>query len=446
MGDEIVKSEQGELSNRPDQLLKHIENVLPNLFFSDKEKKLIEILLHGIHNNNFTVKLLSKHYKFNDQLLDEYGDLLDWDYLSENLDVEWSEGLIEKHIEKWNWDKLSSFHIYSYSHEFIAKYENKWNWEALSANTKIKWTEDLFNKYQSRVHWNEVPGIVEQEDVFFTSDDFIIKYQDKINWENLSSCKKSYWPLHILDRFASRFDWSLLSQNESLHWSIEFIDRYKDKLDWHYLSEANFLPWSIEFIESFVDFWNYEVLLRNEAIPWTMVLVRKYAHKYNEGFFFGLLFKNEKWDVGSVQEYISLTNCRYLESIEALPIDVLRTFKKHFKPGLLWRCSFITSEIIAEFQNELNWDDLSSNVRIDWSDELIDEYIDKWHWDTLSCNSNNNWNIERLYKYKSYLDFETLFSKYFYYRYNYKEHIEPFISEKVLKHVIKKIQNEYSEN
>lgn len=57
-------------------------------------------------NPSLFFKILSENYPFSFQMLIKFGDKLDWELLSCNPNIEWSDELIEMFDFKWNWDKL----------------------------------------------------------------------------------------------------------------------------------------------------------------------------------------------------------------------------------------------------------------------------------------------------------------------------------------------------
>ena len=64
------------------------------------------------------------------------------------------------------------------------------------------------------------------------SDDFIRKFQDKVDWDFISGSV----PLteFFIDEFQHKINWDLVSKSQNL--SEDFIRQYQDKLDWKWLS------------------------------------------------------------------------------------------------------------------------------------------------------------------------------------------------------------------
>lgn len=53
--------------------------------------------------------------------------------LSVNTNLPWDENLIDKFIDMWDWEKLSFNHNLPLDEVLIDKYFDKWNWKGLSS-------------------------------------------------------------------------------------------------------------------------------------------------------------------------------------------------------------------------------------------------------------------------------------------------------------------------
>lgn len=72
---------------------------------------------------------------------------------------------------------ISSF--YPLKTEFLEIHIDKWNWTRLSRNKNLPWSINLFEKHIK--NWKLV-SLMYSNDKLLTTEGFIDKYADKINW------------------------------------------------------------------------------------------------------------------------------------------------------------------------------------------------------------------------------------------------------------------------
>lgn len=77
--------------------------------------------------------------------------------------------------------KIDKFYNCNYFYNYYIKYfknEKNFNWDEISSNELL--SEDFIEKYIDKINFNNMH-------YYNISDEFIIKYKDKINWELLST-------------------------------------------------------------------------------------------------------------------------------------------------------------------------------------------------------------------------------------------------------------------
>jgi len=77
--------------------------------------------------------------------------------------------------------------------------------------------------------------------------------------------------------------------------------------------------------------------------------------------------------------------CLYRDDWDSITIrllDVMRKYAIYFK-RLLCRYYPFTQEMLKNYQNCLNWKELSGNVFLDWDEDLLMKHKDKWHWENI---------------------------------------------------------------
>lgn len=61
---------------------------------------------------------------------------------------------------------------------------------------------------------------------------------------------------------------------------MELIEEFNDKWNWNKLSSNKYLPWSEEIIEKFSDKWTWDILCWNQSLPWSKKLIDKFKDKW----------------------------------------------------------------------------------------------------------------------------------------------------------------------
>lgn len=212
-------------------------------------------------------------------------------------------------------------------------------WDELSSNTRIDWSED-----------------------------FIEKFQFKLNWNNLSRNPSLPWSIEFIKKFKDKWDWKALSLSESLPWSIQFIRSFSDKWDWEALSSNESLPLSVELINSFIDNWDWHYLSINIAHNATNQLIDFFKDRIHwqwgfcSGDYYGSsLHQTIPWSINFLHKYSS-----YID-----------------------RC-------------DMGWELLSSNPNIPISYALFKEFVHKWNFESLAKNESLQWNEAMFTIYKDY--------------------------------------------
>lgn len=222
-------------------------------------------------------------------------------------------------------------------------------------------TVKLLTFHSHTVSWDELSSNIYVD----WNEDFIEKFQSKLNWNNLSWNPSLPWSIEFINKFKDKWDWKALSLNESLPWSIQFIRSFSDKWDWEALSSNKSLSLSSGTIISFYNYWDWKVLSKNESLQLSIDMITAFKDKWN-------------WEA--------------LSSNKALPLSI---------------------ELINSFINNWDWHYLSMNIATNATDQLIDYFKDKIHWqwgfcsgDYYGCSLHQTipWSINFLHKYSSYID------------------------------------------
>ena len=99
------------------------------------------------------LKDFSLHYPFKIDQLEEWKDILDWEEVSSNLNVKWTDEVIRKFKDRWNWVGLSfNISILCWDEELLDKFKGIIPWDLLIF-TSIEWTEELHNRFEKYLTW-----------------------------------------------------------------------------------------------------------------------------------------------------------------------------------------------------------------------------------------------------------------------------------------------------
>jgi hypothetical protein len=111
--------------------------------------------------------------------------------------------------------------------EFMNSVINEEAWKKLSI--EFQWTEALLEKYQNKIDWNELS---KNTNIRWTVP-MIQKFICKINWSIFSkNASENVLIPKIIDMFMDKWDWHELSDNRFLRLTHEFLTKYADNIDW----------------------------------------------------------------------------------------------------------------------------------------------------------------------------------------------------------------------
>jgi len=160
------------------------------------------------------------------------------------------------------------------------------------------------------------------------SDDFIKKYQDKLDWIGISS--NQILSESFIREFQDKVDWSYISTDQKL--SEDFIREFKDKLDWYWIS---------------------------------------YKQKLSESF---------------IREFQDKVDWDDISRYQKLSEDFIKEFKHKVNWSRISRYQKLSEEFIRENQDKVDWDNISHYQKL--SEEFIREFLNKLFLNKLLRNTN----------------------------------------------------------
>ena len=245
--------------------------------------------------------VISRYYPLNEELVERFKNWWNWNELSKNSELPWSDDFMTRYWNRWNrisdtgqgmfWPIGYGTPPLSERNESVS---NELTWSEKLDRTIVILTEFDYEGYD----WEELSA---DEDLIW-SEISLDQFKENLNWYILSSNKSLSWSESLIEEFVHKWNWVNLSRNEGLPWSKELIEHYLSHWDWSELSDNPALPWSEYLIDQFVDHWDWDSLSTNEALPWSKEFIEKYQSKWNWGWF----SKNRKlpWNTGWGQQYL----------------------------------------------------------------------------------------------------------------------------------------------
>lgn len=137
--------------------------------------------------------------------------------------VNLAEGLMAQMMEEEAWKRLSG--SFGFTLQMLEKYQDKLDWNEVSENTTIVWTMDILEKFKKRISWK---AFSEYCDESVLTPDIIERFKEHFDWHALSS--KSDLPMFIYDKYSDLLDWKEIinTYDRSERLNRAFFEKYRD--------------------------------------------------------------------------------------------------------------------------------------------------------------------------------------------------------------------------
>lgn len=137
-----------------------------------------------------------------------------------------SNDFMQRIADEGAWKELSS--DLNWTEALLEKFQDKIDWQELSENRNILWTIPMLQKFKHRINWDKLSRYADEK---VLTENCIETFKEKWNWNELSS--NSVITNELLDKFADKWDWESVidGYNNNLFSSdsaIEFYERYKE--------------------------------------------------------------------------------------------------------------------------------------------------------------------------------------------------------------------------
>ena len=117
-------------------------------------------------------------------------------------------------------------------------------------------SNEFMQKISTDEAWKELSG------TYSWSESLLEKYQDRVDWHDVSENPFILWTIPMIQKFKNRIDWDKFSRRARTETLTEaFIDAFKDKWNWTELSENSAMELTHELLEKYADKWNWETII-----------------------------------------------------------------------------------------------------------------------------------------------------------------------------------------
>ena len=126
-------------------------------------------------------------------------------------------------IDYYGWEWFKFYNTVPLSEKFIRKFQDKVNWDWIS--TCRKFSETFIREFQDRVHWQQISHFQN------LSESFIREFQDKVNWESISI--KQVFSESFIREFQDKVYWRyILLPSNPKNISKSFQKEFQHKNLW----------------------------------------------------------------------------------------------------------------------------------------------------------------------------------------------------------------------
>ena len=332
---------------------------------------------------------------------DRWVHKLDWNYLSEHLDIIKIQNNLSLYSDRWNWKYITSRVEHDFLLSNLPEFYDSWDWESLVQT--ILTDEDLAD-LNIRIQIAITLSQIEENKHLWTLLTKRFSTEDIISIQRLSSIK---------------FDWNYSDVYNRLDFEIEpYLQEYLNKgiyVDWDALSSSKaldrILRWDRNITKDFNNWegmvvsilenedykWNFKYLSTLKSINWCDNILKIRSEEWDWNYLsenskcFSYNPKKPKELIKHIEKFDTLLNFPILSKRKDVRLDV-DTILTHISYPWDWNAisqnkSFvITADFVMEHMN-FNWEWCALSSRNDcvFTAEFIKENKEKdWNWQLLS--------------------------------------------------------------
>ncbi len=358
--------------------------------------------------------------------LDAFPNHWDFKSLSKINNITWNTTIISRYIQKWDWSILSSTKsrlltkrigkTVELDQDKLNRFSEVVDWESLSARDDVSIPQKLVEKYlESNWDWTVLSRNIKLE----IDNDFIVKFKEKDwDWKALSARKELKFNIEFINELVDKdWDWQLFSSEKWIDNSI--LNEYpENNWNWGTISRNNNLVFDKNLLK---------ILSVKEAVSWDAVLSSPSVHITSETIeiIYPIIKDNsDYWSIISQNSDLSFNdNQSLLEKyktqwnwdhiIEGFKIDfnnndLLKKYSEYLDWDRLCDNQLFnpTLDILREHKSKINWYRVTRTIKL--TDEILNSFRNQIDWHYISNNQSTEFSIDFFEKYKDYWDLNGL--------------------------------------
>lgn len=372
------------------------------------EKVSEGIIRRHFNEKNWDWKVLTK--RFCDSMhITQLGDArwvdkLDWDYLSEHLDIVKIQDNLSLYIDRWNWNCITLRAGHDFVLSNLPEFYDSWDWEALLQT--ILTDEDLADeniKIQIAIILSQIEDNTQLWALFtkrYSTEDILALQSNlslrpvRFDWNYSDVYNRSDFEieqyLQDYQKHGIYVDWNALSSSKDLDRILRWDKNItKDFNNWEDLVvsilENEDYDWNFKYLSTLPSInWCDNILkIRSEEWDWDYLSENSKCFSYNS--------KRPKELIKRIEKFDEWLNFALLSKRKDVRLD-LETISAHRSYPWDWnaisqnRSFALTAEFVMEHSDfDWEWAALSSRNDCIFTAEFIIENKDKdWNWAILS--------------------------------------------------------------
>ena len=309
-------------------------------------------------------------------------DRLDWDYISNNADIEKITEFLSDYSDRWNWESLTKRFDHDFIVENLTEYYKYWKWDDVI--TSILTKEDLLD-----------PNIRMQTAIILSQ--FEGEYSTNL-WKLFTlrfSTKEIFDLTNSPEINSSTYKWNYNDIYNRHDFKIdEYLKDFKEKknyVDWDALSASKhlnrLLKWDNKVIKDFRLWegivhkyledeeyrWNFEYLSTLTSINWCDSILN---------------IRTPEWDWAYLSENSGCFSTRKTKDLE----HHINKFSDYLDFGILSKrkdFKMPLTSLVKLINYQWDWFSISSNYSYELSAEFVQDHYD-WNWDWESLSSRKD--------------------------------------------------------
>ena len=148
-------------------------------------------------------------------------------------------------LEEAAWKEISSKE--GWSMEMLEKYQDKVDWNEISFNSDVMWTTDGINKFSHKINWEDFSRNCP---AYILTEDNLLRFKNNWNWLKLSNREEIYNNWYLLDKVIDFVDWKEIIDNWDIKLPIQFFKRYENHIPMSQFQDSRLWDKMVEIMDT----------------------------------------------------------------------------------------------------------------------------------------------------------------------------------------------------